>query len=156
MTLPQQFAETRASLHALAEHVLCAARHRSTGHIGLQVTNGGFATPPFGEDHRVIAVENGQLVLRASGQERSAPIGTLRAAGELAGIEPGAPSNVFKPTTPCDLDAPLTVDLDAARWLAGWYALGDEALRRLAGDLADEQPSGVTLARALRRRNPRR
>jgi hypothetical protein len=145
MTLPQQFTETRASLHALAEHVLCAARHRSTGHIGLQVADGGFATPPFGEDHRVIAVEDGQLVLRAGGQERRAPISTLRAAGELAGIEPGAPSNVFKPSTPCNLDAPLIVDIDAARRLADWYALGDAALRRLAGDIAAEQPSGVTL-----------
>ena len=104
MTLPQQLAETRASPHALAEHVLCAARYRSTGHIGLQVADGGFATRPFGEDHRVIAVENGQLVLRANGEEHCAPISTLRASGELAGIELGAPSNVFNPTTPCDLE----------------------------------------------------
>jgi hypothetical protein len=145
MTLPQQFAETRESLHALAEHVLCAARHRATGRIGLQVVPGGFATPPFGDDGRTIGVEHGQLVVRAGGQERRAPIATLRAAGELAGVEPGAPASVFTPTTPCDLDAPLTVDADAARRLADWYALGDAALRRLAREIADEQPSDVTL-----------
>jgi hypothetical protein len=52
---------------------------------------------------------------------------------------------VFKPTTPCDLDAPLIVDADAAQRLADWYALGDEALRRLTIEIADDQPSGVTL-----------
>jgi hypothetical protein len=145
MTLPEQFAETRQSLHALAEHVLCAARYRAMGRIGLQVVEGGFATPPFGDDRRTIGVEGTELVLRAGGQMRRAPITTLRAAGELAGVEPGAPSNVFNPTTPCDLDAPLVVDTEAARRLADWYALGDAALRRLALEVADDRPSDVTL-----------
>jgi hypothetical protein len=145
MTLPEQFAETRESLHALAEHVLCAARYQAMGRIGLQVVPGGFATPPFGEDRRTIGVDGMELVLRASGMERRAPITTLRAAGEFAGVEPGAPSSVFKPTTPCDLDAPLVVEADAARRLAGWYALGDQALRRLAREIAADRPSDVTL-----------
>ena len=50
MGLSEQFAETRESLHALAEHVLCAARYHAMGRIGLQVVEGGFATPPFGDD----------------------------------------------------------------------------------------------------------
>lgn len=145
MTLPRHFAETRDSFHALAEHVLCAARHRSTGRIGLQVVAGGFATPPFGDGGRTIAVQHAHLVLRAGGQERCAAISTLRAAGDLAGIVPGAPSSVFTPTTPCDLDAPLIVDAAAARRLADWYALGDEALRRLTLEIPDDQPSGITL-----------
>lgn len=145
MTLPEQFAETRQSMHALAEHVLCAARYHAMGRIGLQVVQGGFATPPFSDDHRTIGVDGTELVVRAGGQERRAPITTLRAAGELAGVAPGAPSSVFKPATPCDLDAPLSVDVDAARRLADWYALGDAALRRLALEIADDQPSDVTL-----------
>ena len=145
MTLPDQFAETRQSLHALAEHVLCAARYQAIGRIGLTVVDGGFATPPFGDDDCTVGVEGTDLVVRAGGQERRAPITTLRAAGELAGVAPGAPSNLFKPTTPCDLDAPLPVDADAAEQLAGWYALGDEALRRLTLEIADDQPSDVTL-----------
>src|SRR5919108_1683044 len=132
MTRSEQFTETRQSWHALAEHVLCAARHRSTGRIGLQVVDGGFATPPFGDDQRTVGVEHGRLVLRAGGRERRAPISTLRAAGAFADVEPGAPTSVFKPTTACDLDAPLPVEADAARRLADWYALGDEALRRLS------------------------
>jgi hypothetical protein len=145
MGLSEQLAETRESLHALAEHVLCAARYHAMGRIGLQVVEGGFATPPFGDDRRTIGVDGTELVLRAAGQERRTPITTLRAAGEFAGVEPGAPSNVFKPATPCDLDAPLVVDADAARRLADWYALGDAALRRLALEIADDRPSDVTL-----------
>jgi hypothetical protein len=145
MTMPEQFAETRESLHALAEHVLCAARYRAMGRIGLQVVEGGFATPPFGDDQRTIGVDGTELVLRAAGQERRTPITTLRAAGEFAGVEPGAPSNVYKPATPCNLDAPLPVDADAARRLADWYALGDAALRRLTLEIAGDQPSDLTL-----------
>ena len=145
MTLPQQFAQTRESLHAVAEHVLAAARYQAIGRIGLQVVHGGFATPPFGDDQRTIGVQGTELVVRAGGRERRAPITTLRAAGELAGVEPGAPSDVYKPATPCDLDAPLLVDADAARRLADWYALGDAALRRLRSQIAEDQPSDLTL-----------
>ena len=91
------------------------------GRIGLRVVPGGFATPPFG-DHRTIGVDGTELVVRAGGQERRTPIATLRAAGEFADVEPGAPSDVYKPATPCDLDARLMVDADAARRLA---ATGD-------------------------------
>jgi hypothetical protein len=109
------------------------------------VVEGGFATPPFGDDRRTIGVDGAELVVRSGGQARRAPITTLRAAGEFAGVEPGAPAGVYTPATPCDLDAPLVVDAEAARRLAGWYALGDAALRRLARELAEETPSDVTL-----------
>ena len=145
MMLSPQLAETRESLHALAEHVLAAARYHAVGRIGLQVVPGGFATPPFGDDQRAIGVEATELVLRMGGQERRTQITTLRAAGEFAGVEPGAPSDVYKPATPCDLDVPLLVDADAARRLADWYALGDGALRRLVLETAQDQPSDLTL-----------
>ncbi|HEX2158071.1 MAG TPA: hypothetical protein VHS79_14015 [Actinomycetes bacterium] len=141
----QPFAETREALHTLAEHILAAARYHATGHIGLQVIQGGFATPPFGDDHRTISVEGTEVVVRVSGQERRTPITTLRAAGEFADVEPGAPSNVYKPATACDLDARLMVDADAARRMADWYAVGDAALRRLTLEIADDQPSDLTL-----------
>lgn len=145
MTMPEQFAETRESLHTLAEHIMAATRYHAIGRIGLQVVPGGFATPPFGDDQRSIGVEGTELVLRVGGRERRTSITTLRAAGEFAGVEPGAPSNVYKPATPCNLDAPLPVDADAARRLADWYALGDAALRRLTLEIAGDQPSDLTL-----------
>jgi hypothetical protein len=91
MTPSQQFAQTRESLHALAEHVLAAARYHAMGRIGLRVVPGGFATPPFGDDHRTIGVDGTELGVRAGGQERRTPVTTtLRAAGEFADVEPGA------------------------------------------------------------------
>ena len=138
-------ASTRASWHALAEHVLGAARHRSTGRIGLEVVPGGFATPPFGDDGRTLAVIGTELVVRAAGAEERATPATLRQAGELAGIEPGAPAEVYKPATVCDLDAPLVLDAAWAGRLADWYALGDEALRRFRAEIAEEEPSTITL-----------
>ena len=97
-------AATRASLHALAEHVLCAARYQAIGRIGLQVVPGGFATQPFDDDRRV-AVIGTDVVVRVDAAERRARITTLRAAASLAGIEPGAPAQVFTPTTDIDPDA---------------------------------------------------
>jgi hypothetical protein len=138
-------ASTRASLHALAEHILCAARHRATGRIGLEVVPGGFATPPFGEDGRSVGVIGTELVVRAAGNEKRATPATLRQAGELAGIEPGAPAEVYKPVTVCDLDAPLVLDAAWAGRLADWYALGDEALRRFRAEIAEDEPSTITL-----------
>ena len=117
-----ELAPTRAALHALAEHVLCAARHRSTGRIGLEVVPGGFATPPFGDDGRTVGVIGTELVVSAAGTEQRGTPSTLRAAGQLAGIEPGAPAEVFTPATRCDLDAPLVLDPAWARRLDDWSA----------------------------------
>ena len=54
---------TRTSMHALAEHVLCAARHAANGKIGLRFTRRGFGTPFFGADEQV-RVEGTNLVRR--------------------------------------------------------------------------------------------
>ncbi len=137
---------TRQSLHMLAEHVLSAARYRAEGRIGLEVVSGGIATPAFGDDRTVVAVEGGALIVRRGGTEvRRAPITTLRAAGEVVGIEPGAPAAVYPPATPCDLDAPLEADPKTASSLFGWYTLGDNALRRFRAEIPDDEPSAITL-----------
>lgn len=135
---------TRRALHRVAEHVLSAARKTETGHIGLRPGPGGFRTPPF-DDGRVIAVNGTDLEVVTATDVRRAPLTTLRAAAALAGIEPGFPWTTHPPATPLEPDEPLSVDPSAAATLAGWYALGDEALRRLAADLADEQPSAAQI-----------
>ena len=133
---PDRLRATRLALQAVAEHVLAAALHQATGHIGLRQAPGGLATPPFpgpaGE--RTIAIDGVSLVVRDRGGERRAPLTTIRAAGELAGVAPGAPADVYTPATPLDLDAPLDPDPDAAARLAAWYALADTALRRLRSE----------------------
>jgi hypothetical protein len=66
--LPARFAETRASLHALAEDHIAPARQAVTGKIGLRFTYHGFGTPFFGDD-RQVRVEDGVLV---DGEARTA------------------------------------------------------------------------------------
>ncbi|ADP84591.1 hypothetical protein [Pseudofrankia inefficax] len=145
------FVRTRAALHAVAEHVLAAARYRAIGRIGLVVTPGGFGTPPFGAEERVVAVDGTDLVVRSGGTDgasavRRAPLRTLAAAAALTGLPaPGGPADVYHLNTPCDPDAALDVDPDAARRIADWYALGDAALRQWCAEIPADEPSGVTL-----------
>lgn len=137
--------DTFRTLHTLGEHLLCAGRYAAVGRIGLAIVPGGIATPEFGEDNRRIAVIGRQLVVKANGKERRAPLTTLRAAGEFAGVPVGAPSHVYKPVTPCLLDAPLRLGAQEFDRIVSWYTLADEALRRFSAESADEAPSEVTL-----------
>ena len=142
---PGPLSVTRLSLHRLAEHILAAALYQQTGRIGLCASPGGIATPAFGPDSRVIAVDLDSLVVRSTRGERREPVSTLRAAGEFVGITPGGPSSVYSLATPCEPDAPLTLDRAVMQVLANWYALGNDALARAAEQLADESPSEAIL-----------
>jgi hypothetical protein len=138
----QVLAATRRSLHALAEHVLAAALHRSTGRIGLRAGPGGFATPHFegpGGLQR-LAVEGIELAVERRDRTERHPLMTLRAAAEAAGVTPGAPVDVYPPATSLDLDRPLDVDPSAAAALAAMFTTTDSALRRLAR-LPSEEPA---------------
>ena len=145
-----ELGSTRLALHAVAEHVLAAALYQATGHIGLRQGPGGITTPPFpapgpaGADdgsERTIAVVGTDLVVVDGRDERRAPLTTLRAAGELAEITPGAPADVYVPATPLELDAPLAIDPAAAARLASWYALIVGALDRLRSDANNAEPA---------------
>jgi hypothetical protein len=110
LTKPQRLVETRTSWHRVAEHVLAAAQFADAGTIRLRIWGGGIAT--------VRGVAGRQLAV-------------VGAAAAFAGVTPGL-RGTYAPATPDDPDAPLPVDVAAARVLAGWYALGDAALRRFA------------------------
>lgn len=144
---PNPLVETRLALQSLAEHVLCAARHAATGRIGLVPAPGGFATPPFPSEagDRTVAVEGLELVVTDDRGERRAALTTVGAAAALMGIEPGAPTEVFTPTTPLAPDAPLAIDPDAAARIAGWYALAGDALAAFRSEVADLDPGEVQL-----------
>jgi hypothetical protein len=139
--LPASLSRTRDSLHRIAEHVVSPARYAATGRIGLRPASGGFTTPPFGDDDRVVEVDGVDLVVRSHGDERRTRITTVAAAAEFVGVEPGAPADVYKPATPLDVDVPLELDPTAAGILAGWYRLGAEALNRFAAAIVGEEPS---------------
>ena len=137
---------TRIALHTVAEHVLAAGRYQAEGRIGLVVLPGGFGTPPFGSDDRTVSVVNGDLVARTPLESVRAHLTTLRELGMVAGVRPGAPATVYRPTNPLDLDAPLHVDPDAAARLAGWFELGDTALAVVRAEATGaDSPSAITL-----------
>lgn len=136
---------TRTSWHAVAEHIVAAARHRATGRIGLRPLPGGFGSPWFpasgedGGDERRIRVDGTDLVVEERTDDgphftRRQPISTLRAAGSFVGIEPGAP-DVYQAVTPLDLDAELPVDAASAEQLARFLATIDAALHTLRTDI---------------------
>jgi hypothetical protein len=138
---------TRGSWHTVAEHVIAPARHAATGRIGLRATPGGFGTPPFPRagGERQLLVVGDELIVLDGGSRRSAPLTTVRAAAELAEVSPGAPADVYTPTTPLDPDAPLAIDVDAAERLADWFALTDQALEVFRSEHAHEDPAVVQL-----------
>lgn len=139
---------TVRSLHVLAEHVLGAGLYAATGHIGLQVVPGGFATPTtaVAEIGGRLSVVHGLLVIVGpDGQQRESPITTVRAAADFYGVSPGMPAIVYTPSNQLDLDAVLPVDPAVAERIGDWLVLGDDALGVFAADHADEQPTVRTL-----------
>jgi hypothetical protein len=132
---------TRLALHALAEHVLCPARYRVNGKIGLRFTRGGFGTPFFGTDEQV-RVEGRTLVLTAfsPARETRTELTTLGAAAAAIGIEAGAPP-LFEPATPLDLERRLEVDAASITVFAWWFGLGAAALAQLRADPESNRPA---------------
>ncbi len=127
--LPATYAATREALHRVAEVVVAPARVAATGkEIALDVTPRGFGTPPFPGGGSV-RVELDDLVVESpDGTSRRAPLTTLAAAAQLAGLPDDG------------VDAgPLGIDRDAAGALATFYALAASVL----GELRAEAPDGA-------------
>jgi hypothetical protein len=113
--LPAGFAETRTTLHQVAEAVVAPAR-KPENEIALRYTRGGFGTPFFeegGEDCQV-RVERGRLI-RQRGEEEAAE--TL----------------------------PAQVSEDSARALGDFYGFACSVLEELRHEQPDEDPSLVQL-----------
>jgi hypothetical protein len=128
--MSSDLATTRAGWHRVAEHVLAAGQFAAAGTIRLRVSPGGFCTVA-GVDGRQLAVDGTEFVVLDGGERLATPLTSVAACAEFAGIEPGLRGS-YPPATAVEPDAPLQIDSDAARLLAGWFALGDAALRRFA------------------------
>jgi hypothetical protein len=142
---PATLTATRDAWHRVAEHVLAAALYAATKEITLAPAPGGFATPAFGPDATVLAVDGAELAVTGRSGTRRAPLTTIGAAAEFAGVTPGMPPQVYPPATPLAPGEPLMIDPAAAALLAGWYALGAEAMRRFAAEVVGDQPSAAIL-----------
>jgi hypothetical protein len=81
--LPEGFSADRDALHALAVSVISPAREAVTGRIGLRWWPGGFGTPEFGDDGRVVRVEGAWLV---DGDSRTAAGADATALGAWFGF----------------------------------------------------------------------
>jgi hypothetical protein len=142
---------TRASLHAVAEHVMAANQYAHKRRIGLRQATGGFSTQPYvveGAERRV-AVVGSELVVRddvrGEAAERCVPITNLRAAGSVAGGPVGMSSEAYRPSPMPDPDGELAVDPGAAALFADFYALVQAALTVFTADLVAEGPSEIQL-----------
>lgn len=129
---PTSLAATRTALTALAFYVLAPARQQANGKIGLRWTKGGFGTPFFGDD-RQVRVEGDLLVVQVGDAVVAEPITTLRAAGQLVGVTPGAPSDIEFHDAPAavDADEPLAVDPAAVAFLDDWFGFATLVLTKL-------------------------
>ncbi len=136
--LPDSFERTRVAMHRVAEQIVAPAR-KPDNEIAMQATPGGFGTPEFeweGATHQV-RVEGAELVHSVGSDERRAPLSSLaEATAPVSGLVPDPPRET----------EPLEVDPDSAHALAGWFALGAEALERLRGEAAlDDAATAPTL-----------
>jgi hypothetical protein len=134
-------ARTRDSWHTLAEQVVAPARRRANGKIGLRFTRGGFGTPFFRADEQVRVAADGLVIVRAGGVLVH-PITTVRAAADAVGIEPGAPADLYTPTTRFEPDAPLTIDVDSARFLGDWFGFTASVLEAWRASAPPDDDAG--------------
>lgn len=143
---PSSLPTTRTSLTALAFYVLAPVRQAANGKIGLRWTKGGFGTPFFGDD-RQVRVEADHLVVQERDTVRAEPISTLRAAGDLVGIVPHAPTGIefHDAPSPVDPDEALDVDPDAVGFLDRWFGFSTLVLERLRHDAGSPDDARVQL-----------
>jgi hypothetical protein len=66
---------------------------------------------------------------------------TVGGAAAFAGVEPGAPADVYRPATPLEPGAPLEVDPGAAAIVHRWFDLTDRALAAFRREHAAGEPS---------------
>jgi hypothetical protein len=130
VTDARALAATRASWHALAEQVVAPARRQANGKIGLRYTVGGVGTPFFGDDEQVRITGTDFVVVRAGTGHRF-PITTVGDAARAAGVEAGAPADLYTPATSAVPDSQLAVDAGAASLLADWFGFGCSVLETL-------------------------
>ena len=123
---------TRYALHQVAEHVLAAAQYTQTGDIRLAFAPGGFTTYSELPGQRRVMVVGDRLIVVDPAGRRSTQLTTVGSAAAFVGIAAGLPSSAYPPATPLRPDVDLTIDVDATKLLAGWYALGDAGLRAFA------------------------
>jgi hypothetical protein len=119
-------ASTRRYLHGVAELLLAGPQYERSGTIRLQATPGGFGTTRLPE-------------LSVRGDRLLGPDGDVGLSGRtsvqvaaVVGVTARAPSELYADGSGMSADELLSVDADAAAFLADVFALGNEALLAFA------------------------
>ncbi|HEX3669594.1 MAG TPA: hypothetical protein VHY55_10625, partial [Acidimicrobiia bacterium] len=142
------FAPTRAARHTLAEHVLARARYDANGKIGLRYTRRGVGTPGFRrlDQDAQLRLDRTNVVAHRDGETRSIPVTTVAAAAEVAGVEPGAPDEVYTPATALAPDTSLVLDGRSVEFLGAWFGFAASVLEQVRAEADSlDQPSRVQL-----------
>jgi hypothetical protein len=127
---PDSLAETRRTLHAVAEWILAPARNEAVGRIGLRWTRDGFGTP-FLPGDRQLRVSGSALVVQSGASAEARTLTTLADAATFASVAPAMATDVFAPTTSWDADRQLGIDAAAARCVADWFGFATSVLEEL-------------------------
>ena len=128
---PDDFVATREALHLVAEHLLSAARFAAPGgKVGLRFTRGGFGTPFYGDDEQ-LRIEGTELVAVRGGSVQRVPLTTIGEMAAAVGVQPGAPTEVYEPSGPLAVDAPIGAHPEAVAFLGDWYGFCASALEHL-------------------------
>src|SRR5439155_13281874 len=106
----------------------------ANGKIGLRYTRGGVGTPFFGRDVQ-LRIDHCDVVVVRDDRELRQPITTIAAAARLAGVEAGAPVDLYHAATDIAPDAALVVDAHAAQLLGDWFGFACSVLEELRAEL---------------------
>jgi hypothetical protein len=131
-------AATRRSLHAVAEAVVAGPQYRATGTMRLRQSLGGFGTTRGYGDVALMAVDGTDLVVTGVGGEtvRRPLRGQLGELAAAAGVPFGGLESAYDGGAGATPEQRIDVDPAAAAELARAWAVGDAALRGLAGEAA--------------------
>ena len=124
-----ELAQTRRSLHGVAEGMIAGSQYREYGTIRLRVVPGG-----FGGVRTPWRVEGLELT---DGSQRLPLEGTFAELAATVGAEFGPPEGLYDDTSGCEPDEQIVADAAAAHRVAAAFELGDQALRAFA---PDEEP----------------
>ena len=115
---------TRDCLHGVAELVIAGPQHRRFDTIRLEIVPGGFRglRIPLQVVGTTLHWDGGRATLD----------GTYRELADLAGVDVGAPVDLYTDVTGIDPDARITVDAAAAEQLTDAWERGDAALREFS------------------------
>lgn len=127
-------AASRELARRIAAHVMSRARHAECGRIDLVPTPGGFGTPAFGPDHRVIRLSGDVLVVESTAAAATTQLVPVNGAtlAELAAAAGADLTTAFDAghDTPAIgvADEPLVLGAATVHAIGAWLGFGVQVI----------------------------